>query len=142
MALISLLLLKQSDQGLHCLFRLFGLATNVQNFRSLIFHKNEEMYRCTCNKLVTLVQSIRFSGRKKTCSFMGGSRGGRSGPPAPEKSQIYRLSLQYWSEYLEKSQSYQASICPPSKRHFNGVSLVGQWWPIYGGIWILYHPIN
>ena len=42
-----------------------------------------------------------------------------------------------------KSQSYQSSIqclaliSPPAKRHLNGVSLVGHWWPVNSGIWIL-----
>ena len=42
-----------------------------------------------------------------------------------------------------KWQSYQASIqCrviigTPAKRHLNGVSLAGQWWPAYSVIWIL-----
>ena len=42
-----------------------------------------------------------------------------------------------------KSQSYQSSIqCraiigPPAKRHLNGVSLAGHWWPVNSGIWIL-----
>ena len=47
-----------------------------------------------------------------------------------------------------KSQSYQASIrCwaisgTPAKRHLNGVSLAGQWWPAYSGVWILTPIIN
>ena len=32
------------------------------------------------------------------------------GGPAPEKSQNYRISLQYWSGSLEKPQSYEGSI--------------------------------
>ena len=77
-----------------------------------------------------------------------GDRGSRI-PPPPEKSQSYRVSLiQYWSGSLEKSQSYQARIqrqaiiCPPAKRHFNGVSLAGQLWPTFSGIWILFPLIN
>ena len=35
---------------------------------------------------------------------------GGTDPPPPEKSQKYRVSLQYWSRSPEKSQSYQASI--------------------------------
>ena len=61
---------------------------------------------------------------------MGGSRGGRGPdpPPRPEKSQKYRISLQYWSGSPEKSQSCQASINvrPSSARQRNvGVSLGG-----------------
>ena len=58
-------------------------------------------------------------------------RGGRGLGPS-EKSQKYRVSLQYWSGSPETSQRYQASIyCwniigPPTKRHLNGVSLVGR----------------
>ena len=42
----------------------------------------------------------------------------------------------------KKWQSYQASIqCrviigTPAKRHLNGVSLAGRWWPAYSGIWM------
>ena len=35
---------------------------------------------------------------------------GTGGLNPPEKSQKYRVSLQYWSGSPEKSQSYQASI--------------------------------
>ena len=31
-----------------------------------------------------------------------------------------------------------AIIGLPTKPHFNGVSLVGPWWPIYSHIWVLY----
>ena len=68
-------------------------------------------------------------------------------PPNTEKSQKYRVSLQYWSD-LQKSQSYQTSIqCwaivgPPAKRHLNGVTLAGRGWPDYSGIWILSPIIN
>ena len=75
--------------------------------------------------------------------YMCGSRGGDggSGPPPPvKKSQKYRVSKQYWFGSPEKSQSFQASIqCwanigTPARRHLNGVSLVGRWWPAYSGI--------
>ena len=49
---------------------------------------------------------------------MGGSRGGAGGRDSPEKSQIYRVSLQYWFESPEKSQSYQATLnVGPSSAH-------------------------
>ena len=69
-------------------------------------------------------------------------------PPPPEKTQKLRGPKQYWSRSPEKSQSYQASIqCwviigPPAKRHLNGVSLAGRWWPAYSGILILPPLIN
>ena len=75
---------------------------------------------------------------KAMCGSRGG--GGRGfWTISPEKSQKYRVSLQYWSGYPEKSQSYmyQASIqCwaiigPPAKRHLNGVSLADRWWPAF-----------
>ena len=62
--------------------------------------------------------------------------GGAGGPDPPEKSQKYRIFLQYCSRSPEKSQSYQASIqCqdiigPPAKCYFKGVLLAGQRWPI------------
>ena len=72
--------------------------------------------------------------------------GGGSGPP-PEKVQKYMVSLKLFLAILArntlKSQSYQSSIqClaligPPAKRHLNGVSLTGHWWPVNSGIWIL-----
>ena len=52
---------------------------------------------------------------------------GDRGPDPTEKSQNYRVSLQYWSGSPEKSQSYQASIPrsaiigTPAKRHLNTV---------------------
>ena len=47
-------------------------------------------------------------------TYMRGSRrgggGGAEGPdPPPEKSQKYKVSLQYWFGSPAKSQSYQAS---------------------------------
>ena len=60
-------------------------------------------------------------------------RGGAGGPdPAPEKSQKYWVSEQYWSGSPEKIQSCQASIqCraiigTPAKRNLNDVSLAGR----------------
>ena len=66
--------------------------------------------------------------------------GGQGVQTPPEKSQKYRFSEQYWSRTLEKSQRYQASIqfwaiiSMLAKRHLNGVSLAGRWWPAYTGI--------
>ena len=57
--------------------------------------------------------------------------GGDRGFGTPEKSQNFRVSLQYWSRSPETSQSYQANIqCwaiigMPAKCHLNGGSLVG-----------------
>ena len=45
---------------------------------------------------------------------------------SPEKSQSYQASIPCW-----------AIIGPPAKRHLNGVSLAGRWWPAYSGTWIL-----
>ena len=89
--------------------------------------------------MISLRKREWFPGRR------GWGQGVRT-PPPPEKSQKYWVSLQYWSGSPEKQQSYQSSIqcwdsiCPPAKRHFNGVSLAGRWWPMYSGIWILYPP--
>ena len=71
----------------------------------------------------------------------GGGTGGPDGPPL--KSQKYRVSLQYWYGSPEKSQSKLARIqCSfiigsPAKRHLNGISLEGRWWPAYSVIWII-----
>ena len=74
-------------------------------------HLSQKMpYRRHCNE------------DERTANVMHGriQRGGwgkGSGPPPPLKHhKKYRVSLQYWSGSPEKSQSFQASICPPSKR--------------------------
>ena len=80
-----------------------------------------------------------------SCADPEGRTGGQD---PPEKSQIYRVSYQYWTGSPVKPQSYQASIQwwatigPPEKRHLNGVSLAGRWWPAYSGILILSPLIN
>ena len=48
--------------------------------------------------------------------------------PDPLKSQSYQASIQWW-----------AIIDTPAKRHFNCVSLMGRWWPIFSGISVLSH---
>ena len=82
--------------------------------------KNMKKGEVDCLKRLTYVQNAMVS----IFSCMRGSRRGRGrGPDPPEKSQKYRVSLQYWSGSPEKSQSYQASIqcwaiiCPPAKHH-------------------------
>ena len=48
-------------------------------------------------------------------------------PTSSEDNKATKLaSIQCW-----------AIIGPPAKRHLNGVSLAGQWWPAFSGIWIL-----
>ena len=52
-------------------------------------------------------------------------------PPPPEKSQKYRVSLQYWSGSREQSQSYlariqcRATIGMSAELHLNVVLLAG-----------------
>ena len=59
----------------------------------------------------------------------GGGAGVQTPPPPLKNHKKYRVSLQYWSESHEKSQSYQAStqcwaiISRPAERHLNGVLL-------------------
>ena len=58
------------------------------------------------------------------------------GPDSPEKGlpsnidpdPLYITKLPWW-----------AIIDTPAKRHFNGVSLMGRWWPIFSGISVLSH---
>ena len=50
---------------------------------------------------------------------------------SPEKSQRYQASIQRWP-----------IIGPLAKRHLNGVSLAGRWWPIYSDIWIIYSLVS
>ena len=54
----------------------------------------------------------------------------------PLKSQRYLASIQCLASTARQQNG------PPAKRHFNGVSLVGRWLPIYSGIWILYPRIT
>ena len=63
-----------------------------------------------------------------------------SGPlPLPEKSQNIRFPCNSGPDPLKNHKATKpAFIGPPAKRHLNGVSLAGRWWPIYSGIWILY----
>ena len=43
---------------------------------------------------------------------------------------------------LPSQHSCWAIMGMPAKHHFNGVSLAGQWWPAYSGIWNLPSLIN
>ena len=52
------------------------------------------------------------------------SNTGRSG--FPEIAQGYKSSIQCW-----------AIIGTPAKRHLNGVSLAGRWWPSFSSIYML-----
>ena len=73
---------------------------------------------------------------------MGGSRGGDRGPDRPTLENHRNIGfLSHTGLDPEKSQSYQARIQSwaiigtPAKRHLNGVSLVGQCWSTFSGIW-------
>ena len=78
-----------------------------------------------------MIQAACFWSRM--CGSREGDRG--SGPPPPWKILKIKgfLAIQVWIPW--KSQSYQAMIeCwviigTPAKRHLNGVSLAGRWWP-------------
>ena len=74
---------------------------------------------------------------------MGGSRRGTKGrtlPPPPKNHKKYRVPSNSGPDPLKKYKSEQASIQfraiigTPAKRHLNGVSLAGLWWPDYSGI--------
>ena len=91
---------------------------------------------CMCNRLNVLTCWSVVICKDMPWANPEGGGAGSPPPPSPEKSQKYRVSYQYWSGSPEQSQSYQASIqcwaiiSPPAKRHLNGISLVGRWWPI------------
>ena len=75
-------------------------------------------------------------GLKEPKYHMRGSRGGTGvRTPTPEKHSL-RVPYQYWSGSPGNSLSYKtiiqrwAIICPPAKRHLNGVSLAGRLWPL------------
>ena len=74
--------------------------------------------------------------------------GGTGGPEPPWKiTKIYSV-LAIFIRIPYKSQRYQASIQwwaiigMPAKRHSNGVSLAGRWWPILVAFQYSLHPIN
>ena len=79
------------------------------------------------------------------CVFcMRGSRGGGAGgPDSLRNHKNIGFISKYWSRTVEKPQCYKASIqCwaivgTPAKRHLNGVSPTGRWWPANGSILIL-----
>ena len=84
---------------------------------------------------------------------MRGSREGDrgSGPPPPSwKWKKYSFFLAILVRIRWKSKSYQASIqClaiigpfPSAKRHWNGVSLAGQWWTALSAFWIVFPLIK
>ena len=82
-------------------------------------------------------------------AMCGSRRGGGGGPdPHLQNNKNIWFPSNTGPDTLKKSQSYQASIqCwaiigPPAKRHSNGVSLAGQWWPTFRGIWIVPPLIN
>ena len=72
---------------------------------------------------------------------IGGSRRGYrgSGPPPPEKSQKYRVSLQYWPGSAEKASIQLGIIGPRAIRHLNGVSLDG---PMMAHLWWYLDPLS
>ena len=82
----------------------------------------------------------------RNCLFMPDSSWADPEGDRPHPWKIGFLSILV--RFPLKSQSYQASIrCwaisgTPAKRHLNGVSLAGQWWPAYSGVWILSPIIN
>ena len=110
------------------MFRILPLSQiNIQNVLSKIRCMTfDSCYIPRLRHIKCLIQHVRIQR---------GDRG--SGPPPPEKSQKYRVSLQCWSGSPEKSQSYQATIqCwaiigPPAKRPLNGVLLASRRWPAY-----------
>ena len=94
------------------------------------------------------VQWILFRHRKNSrlTLVMCGSRRGVTGgpdPPPPWKITTIYGSLAILVRIPLKLQSYQSSIQrwaiigAKAKRHLNGISLAGRWWPTNSGIWIL-----
>ena len=72
----------------------------------------------------------------------GGGGGGRgSGPPLKNHKNIGFLSntgsIPWNSQSYEAIIQWWAIIGKPAKRHLNGNSLAGRWWPAFSGIWIL-----
>ena len=68
---------------------------------------------------------------------MGGSRGGGGDrgswgpdPPPPEKSQKYRVSLQYWSPSpkIHKATKQAFNVGPSSAPQRNAISMAFRWW--------------
>ena len=59
-----------------------------------------------------------------TCTDPEGWIGVRTPPPAPERSQKYRVSKQYWSGSPVKPQRF--NVGPPLSHQRNGISLAGR----------------
>ena len=72
----------------------------------------------------------------------GGTRG--PDPPPPKKSQNIGFLNNTGLDPLKitKLPTQHSITSTPAKRHLNGASLAGWWWPAYSGIWILPPLIN
>ena len=88
---------------------------------------------------------LRYTARWLTLVMCGSRRGGGdrgSRSPPPWKITTIYGSLAILVRIPLKLQSYQSSIqCwaiigAQAKRHLNGVSLAGRWWPANSGVWI------
>ena len=80
-----------------------------------------------------------MSSSSKIIEHMGGPRGGGN-PLMENHKNIVFFCLPILVRIPLKSQSYQASIqcwAIIAKRHLNGVSQAGRWWPANSGIWLL-----
>ena len=59
---------------------------------------------------------------------------GGGGVWTPEKSQKYRVFLQYWSGSPEKATKSALNVGPSSARQRNAISIAFRWWPYDGCI--------
>ena len=138
-----------------CISRISQLRcyyTNMQNFNKIW---STYMIKCS-QELWKLYQYAYINNftlfpllyrRLNTCSEIWHARiqrGGGLGGPDPLKNHqnIGFLSNTSPSQSYQVSNQCSAIIGTPAKRHLNGVSLAGSWWPAHSGIWILLLLIN
>ena len=117
-----------------------SFLSNLAVFATLDLRENVWIYSIYFIKDQPILFVIIYLTNPFSCKDSEGV--GDRGPDLPPgKSQKYRVSKQYGSESLGKLHSYLASclatIGPPAKRYFNGVTLAGRWWPALSGIRII-----
>ena len=100
--------------------------------------QNEEHNHCKSTRI--------FSFTKPCANPEGGYRGSVPPPQLKTHKAIGFLSNTGPDPWKIIKLPSQHSILghhrPPAKRHFNGVSLAGRWWPAFIGYWILSPLIN
>ena len=114
-------------------------------------YNNQYMYCFQCNSdvCVKLLQLHQCCTQRTPCTdpvcvcvWGGGEQGVRTPPPLKNQKDIGFLSNtgpDPLKNHKDTNPAFNvgAIIGTPAKRHLNGVSLAGPWWPNFSGIWIL-----